>query len=123
MNAGHEKAKIESEFNFKACCSDNTGVQVLGTEVYQPSTCSQRTCFYDDYLPFSLWISKQVNCILINSGNLIFLKVIPGCDCCLRYDPKTGSKYLVADKTSWKEDEQDFGKQIVQRHIICHTLV
>ena len=56
----HEKAQIESEFNYKACCNDNTGLQVLGTEVYQPSTCSQRTCFYDKYLPFSLWISRQV---------------------------------------------------------------
>ena len=60
FSAGHEKAKIESDFNYKACCNDNTGLQVLGTEVYQPSTCSQRTCFYDNYLPFSLWISKQV---------------------------------------------------------------
>ena len=60
LSAGDEKAKIETEFNYKACCNDNTGLQVLGTEVYQPSTCSQRTCFYDKYLPFSLWISKQV---------------------------------------------------------------
>ena len=67
MNAGHEKAKIEVEFNYKACCSDSTGVQVLGTKVYQPKTCSQRTCFYDDYLPFSLWISKQVRFFKITS--------------------------------------------------------
>ena len=60
ISSGYKKAKIESEFNYKACCNDNTGLQVLGTEVYQPSTCSQRTCFYDKYLPFSLWISKQV---------------------------------------------------------------
>ena len=57
---GHEKAKIESEFNYKVCCNDNTDLQELGTKVYQPSSCSQRTCFYDKYLPFSLWISKQV---------------------------------------------------------------
>ena len=57
---GLEKAKIESEFNYQACCNDNTGLQVLGTEVYQPSTCSQRTCLYNTYSPFSLWISKQV---------------------------------------------------------------
>ena len=60
IHSGHEKAKIESDFNYKACCNDNTGLQVLGTEVYQPSSCSQRTCFYDKYLPFSLWISKPV---------------------------------------------------------------
>ena len=61
IHSGHEKAKIESEFNYKDCCNDNTGLQVLGTEVYQPSSCSQRTCFYDKYLPFSLWMSKQVH--------------------------------------------------------------
>ena len=60
FSTGHEKAKIESEFNYKACCNDNTGLQKLGSKVYQPSTCSQRSCFYDKYLPFSLWISKQV---------------------------------------------------------------
>jgi len=86
---GYEKAKIESEFHYKACCNDNTGLQMLGTEVYQPSTCSQRTCFYDKYLPFSLWISKQV---------------LPGCDCCLRYDPKTRGKHLVEDGTTWIVD-------------------
>merc|ERR1719312_2472014 len=90
---GHEKAKIESEFNYKACCNDNTGLEVLGTEVYQPSTCSQRTCFYEKYLPFSLWISKQI---------------LPGCDCCLRRDPKTGKEYLVADGTTWVVDGKVF---------------
>ena len=60
FSAGNEKAKIESEFNYKACCNDNTGLQELGSKGYKPSTCSQRTCFYDEYLPSSLWISKQV---------------------------------------------------------------
>ena len=73
---GHEQAKIESEFNYKACCNDNTGLQVLGSEVYQSSTCSQRTCFYDKYLPFSLWISKQVRKYLLfknlNVDNRVF---------------------------------------------------
>ena len=57
---GLEKAMIESEFNYKACCNDDTGLQVIGTEVYQPSTCSQKTCSYNKYMPFSLWISKKV---------------------------------------------------------------
>ena len=74
MHAGYEKAKIESEFNYKACCSDITGLQMLGTEVFQPSTCSQRTCFYDDSLPFSLWISKQVkySILIPNCQNILF---------------------------------------------------
>ncbi len=33
----------------------------------------------------------------------------------MRYDPKTGNKYLVADKTSWKDDEQDLGKHFVKK--------
>mgnify|MGYP003327872643 CR=1 FL=1 len=37
-------------------------------------------------------------------------KVIPGCGCCLRYEPQTGEKYLVADRASWREDGKDFGK-------------
>ena len=80
LYAGHEKAKIELEFYFKSCCSDNTGVfirsmsrqnssthqplntgvHVLGTKVYQPITCSQRTCFYEDNLPFPFWIFEKV---------------------------------------------------------------
>ena len=51
---------IEYDFNYKACCNDQDGVQMLGTKVYNPSSCSQRTCFYNEYLPFSQWISKQV---------------------------------------------------------------
>ena len=62
---GQEKAKIHAEFNYKACCDDNSGLQVIGTEVYQPSTCSQRTCFYNEFLPFSLWMSKQVMLIRV----------------------------------------------------------
>ena len=61
FSSGHEKAKIESEFNYKACCNDDSGLSELGTKVYQPSTCSQRTCFYENYLPFSLWTSKQAS--------------------------------------------------------------
>ena len=60
FSAEHEKAKIESEFNYKACCNDNTGLQVLGTQVYQPRTCSKRTCFYDQSVASSLWISEEV---------------------------------------------------------------
>merc|ERR1719312_362846 len=106
---GHEKAKIESEFNYKACCNDDTGLQVLGTEVYQPSTCSQRTCFYEKYLPFSLWISKQI---------------LPGCDCCLRRDPK-GKEYLVADGTTWVVDGKVFeccrGDIVMKTEITTHS--
>ena len=64
FSAGHEKAKIESEFNYKACCNDNNGLKALGAKVYHPSTCSQKTCSYDKYLPFSQWISKQVKVVL-----------------------------------------------------------
>ena len=114
LYAGHEKAKIELEFNFKACCFDNTGVQVLGTKVYQPVTCSQRMCFYDDNIPFPIWISKKVRFFIHLHRcwcQKIVWKVIPGFDCCLRYDLKTREEYLVADKTSWKEDGQEYGKQ------------
>ena len=37
-----------------------TGLQVLGTQVYQPRTCSKRTCFYDQSVASSLWISEEV---------------------------------------------------------------
>ena len=51
----------------------------------------------------------------------MFWKVTPGFDCCLRYDPKLGKEYLVADKTSWKEDDQNFGKHFY-RDIYIHNL-
>ena len=38
------------------------------------------------------------------------LKALPGCDCCLRIDPK-GNEYLVADGSTWEVDGKVFGKQ------------
>ena len=115
-SAGNEKAEIESEFNYKACCNDDSGLKELDTKVYQPITCSRRTCFYEKYLPFSLWITKQASLdIYIHKFKpKCFLKqVILGCGCCLRYDPKTGKEHLVADGTTWEKDGKVFGKQFV----------
>ena len=40
------------------------------------------------------------------------LKVLPGCDCCLRIDPE-GKEYLVADGSTWVVDGKVFGKQFI----------
>ena len=72
---GDKKAKINSEFNYKACCNDNSGLKKLGAQVYQPSTCSQRTCFFEKYLPFSLWTSKQARILRLNFLFLILFTV------------------------------------------------
>ena len=67
---GEEKAKIEVEYTYRNCCNDETGLQPLNTVQQQPSTCSQRTCYYDKLLPHSIWISKQVpkGYLFINSN-------------------------------------------------------
>ncbi len=57
-NIGYDKAKIE--FNYKDCCNDGSGLQALESKVFQPSSCSQRMCYFNDYLAHSLWLSKQV---------------------------------------------------------------
>ena len=60
LHLGEEKAKIEVEYNYRSCCNDDAGLQPLKTVQYQPSTCSQRTCYYDNMMPHSRWISQQV---------------------------------------------------------------
>ena len=57
---GEEKAKIEVEYTFRNCCNDGSGLKPLKTVQYQPSTCSQRTCYFDKMMPHSVWISQQV---------------------------------------------------------------
>ena len=114
---GQEKAKIETEFNYKSCCNDNSGLQKLGTEVYQPSTCSQKTCFYEKHSPYSQWISKQVR-FFSTTLNYKFKKVISGRDCCLRYDPRTRKDYLVSDGSTWEVDGSVLSKQFNVLHTI-----
>ena len=70
---GEEKAKIEVEYTFRNCCNDGAGLQPLKTVLYQPSTCSQRTCYYDKMMPHSVWISQQVACFIYLFFILFFL--------------------------------------------------
>ena len=71
INAGYESAKIEVEFNYKDCCNDEDKLHKLGSIAYEPKTCSQRTCFYDKYLPFSVWILKQVKPLTYLQDNVM----------------------------------------------------
>ena len=62
---GHPKAQIETDFNYKACCNDESNtLSVLNTTKLAPKTCSERVCFYSDALVHSTWISHQV-CTII----------------------------------------------------------
>ena len=60
INKGYDKAKIESEFNYKECCNDGSGLQPLRSIVFQPSSCSQRICYINDHLAHSMWLSEKV---------------------------------------------------------------
>ena len=58
---GHHKAKIETDFSYKACCNDaSQTLSVLNTTKLAAKTCSERVCFYSDALVHSTWISHQV---------------------------------------------------------------
>ena len=52
-------AKIESEFTYKACCNDGSGLKPLKSTIYQPSFCSKRMCHFNDHLAHSLWFSEK----------------------------------------------------------------
>ena len=61
---GHPKAIIETDFNYKACCNDESKtLSVLNTTKLAAKTCSERVCFYSDALVHSTWISHQVRTI------------------------------------------------------------
>ncbi len=47
----------------------------------------------------------------LNRNRNFALKILPGCDCCLRRDPKTGKEYLVADGTTWVMGGKIFGNR------------
>ena len=60
----------------------------LGTSKLEKNTCSQRTCFYSESLPYSTWISKQV---------------VDGCGCCVVDDK------LVKDGYMWTNGNETLG--------------
>jgi len=61
-------AAIEYDFSYKNCCNDNSGyLHYINATVLEPSTCSERICFFTESLPHTVWKSNQI---------------ISGCDCC-----------------------------------------
>jgi len=74
-------AAIEYDFNYKNCCNDNSGyLHYINASVLEPSTCSERKCFFSEMLPHTVWKSNQI---------------ISGCDCC-----EVNGK-LVPDGHTW----------------------
>ena len=100
---GHHQAKIETDFSHKACCNDaSQTLSALNTTKLAAKTCSERVCFYSDALAHSTWISNKV-CGKKETVDSIFLKVLPGCDCCEVDDGK-----LAEDGTTWVMDDKTF---------------
>ena len=83
MLEGYDKASEETEFSYKNCCNDDTGIicvlfifqsylqknickglSSVNSSKFEPKTCSKRYCFYSENLFQSIWISSQVNFIV-----------------------------------------------------------
>lgn len=78
-------AAIEIEFKYKHCCDDGSGLNKLNATKLEPSTCSRRTCYFANSLPYSSWVSSKIH---------------EGCDCC----ELNGE--LVKDGYTWTKDNQ-----------------
>ena len=109
---GFKRAVVETEYNYKHCCSDEEGTVPLNSTKLVARSCSQRVCHHAESLMSSVWISSQVGETLDQffSTNLtimrqcLTLQIHQGCDCCV-VDGK-----LVEDKQTWIHDDQIYGK-------------